>query len=270
MGALAADRLNNFRAGASMRTRTDKVAANAIIFLGALIARNAAGFIVPASDAAGLKVCGIAQNAVNNTGGLDGAAGTDVTYVTGVTAELVNLAGAITRASAGRSCWVGDDQSVTTAAVSVNKVFVGRVCKFTAALVEVFIDEAIVGMIGGELVGNTPANGIGIPMVAVFDIADAASADYDIAVLEKIEILDVVAQKAAANGGAANTVQVKSTAAAISDALSLNINDTTLARAASINDANSTIAAGGVLRASTVKAGGNAACKVMVTYVKRA
>lgn len=268
MAALAADRQTNFRSGGSTRTRTDKVAANAVIYFGALIGRNAAGFLVPASDAASLKVAGIAQTAVNNTGGADGAV--ECTYVTGVTAELANLAGAIVRATAGRSCFVGDDQSVTTAAVSVNKVFAGRVCKFTAATVEVYIDEAIVGMIGGELVANVGVNGTGIPQVAVFDIADAASADYDIAVLEKIEVLDIVAQKTAANGGAANTVQAKSTAAAISDAMSLNINDTTLARAATINDANSTIAAGGILRASVVKAGGNAACKLMVTYVKRA
>jgi len=109
-----------------------------------------------------------------------------------------------------------------------------------------------------------------IAQVYTFAIPDAATADYDIVVDDKIEVVDVVVQKRAANGGAANTVQIKSTANAISDAISININDTLLARAASINDANSTIVAGGILRCSATKAGGNAACLVTVLAILRA
>lgn len=103
-----------------------------------------------------------------------------------------------------------------------------------------------------------------------FKIADAATADYDLLITDKIEVLDVLVQKQAANGGAANTVQVKNAGNAITDAVSININDQALARAAAVNDANSVIAAGGTLRASVIKAGGNAACFVTVIGIKRA
>ncbi|MBI9092295.1 MAG: hypothetical protein JEZ12_24030 [Desulfobacterium sp.] len=47
--------------------------ANAVIEAGKMTAVGADGFGVPASDAAGLKVGGISQEAVDNTGGADGA-----------------------------------------------------------------------------------------------------------------------------------------------------------------------------------------------------
>lgn len=45
--------------------------------------------------------------------------------------------------------------------------------------------------------------------------------------------------------------------------------DNTLIYPSTINDANSTIAAGGTLRVSAVKVGGNAQCSVMVTALRR-
>lgn len=47
--------------------------ANAVIEAGKIVAVGADGFGVPAADAAGLKVTGIGQEAVDNTGGADGA-----------------------------------------------------------------------------------------------------------------------------------------------------------------------------------------------------
>lgn len=120
----------------------------------------------------------------------------------------------------------------------------------------------------GDVAGN--GNVAAIPVVFVKDIADAATANYDMVMTHKVEIVDVVVQKRSANGGAANTVTVQNSTNAISNALSININDTTLARATTIDDANSTIAAGGTLRIAVSKAGGNAACFVVVTAVRRA
>jgi hypothetical protein len=122
-----------------MRSGTGDLAANAVIFYGTVIARNAAGNVVPASDTAALKVLGIAQAAADNTGGAAGAK--SVPYVTCVTAELDNAAGAIVQANKGGLCYAADDQSVTTLAVAVNDVVVGTVTKFTATKVHVFIDE---------------------------------------------------------------------------------------------------------------------------------
>lgn len=269
MAALTKDRNTRQKAGGSARTGTRGVAANAVIYLGAIIAKNAAGYVVAATDAAAVQIIGIAQQKVDNTGGANGAK--TVKYATGIEAELVNASGAITVANLGRGCYVADDQSVTTRAVSVNKVYVGVVQEFTTTLVWVYIDEAIIGVLGDEQVGNVAvAGGTGIPLVATYNIADAASADYDVVVPEKIEVIDAWAQKRAANGGAANTVQVKNGANAITNAMDLNINDTTLARATTIDDAQSTIAAAGTLRFAVVKAGGNAACMAAVKYVKRA
>lgn len=268
MAALTKDRRTPSKAQGTHRHHRRKIGA-VKVFKGGIAAKNAAGFLVPASDATALVVVGIFEETVDNSAGVAGDK--EANYLTGCEVELENAGGAIVQSTHG--CYVADDQSVTTKAVSVNKVFVGIVAAFTATKVHVYIDEDNLGVLGDDRVGAmtyaAAAPAVGVPLVAMFEIPDAASADYDIAVPEAIEVLDVLAQKTGANGGAANTVQVKNAANAISDALSLNINDQALARAAAINDANSRIAAGGTLRLSTVKAGGNAACKVKVTYIKR-
>jgi len=49
-----------------------KVAASTNIEAGKVVAANAAGYGVPASDAAGLKVVGVAQEAIDNSAGANG------------------------------------------------------------------------------------------------------------------------------------------------------------------------------------------------------
>lgn len=123
----------------AQRSGRGLVAATTKIFYGTMIARNAAGYVVPASDTAGLKVIGIAQQFVDNTAGADGALTVD--YITGVTAEVGNNAGAILQASHHTLCTAADDNSVTTAAITANDIIVGTVASFTATKVLVFIDE---------------------------------------------------------------------------------------------------------------------------------
>ncbi len=141
MAALTADRNTRTKAGGTARHCKGKLAAGVVIFLGALIAKNAAGNIVPASDTAALVVVGIAEESISNSGGIAGAK--EVEYVTGVTAEFVNAGGAIVLASSHGLCYVADDQSVTTAAVAVNDVKAGIVQEYSAAKVWVFVDETI-------------------------------------------------------------------------------------------------------------------------------
>jgi hypothetical protein len=100
-------------------------------------------------------------------------------------------------------------------------------------------------------------------------IADAASADYDVVMAEKIEVLDVTVQKRNGAGGAGGTVTVKNGANAITDAIDINDADKLLSRAASIDDAFSTINAAGTLRFSVVD-GGDSSILVTVIGVKRA
>lgn len=141
MAALTADNLTRVHASGGTRYRTGALKANAIIYYGALIAKDANGLIVAASDAAAIKVCGVAQASADNTGGADAAK--TVVYVTGLDVELDNAGGAIVQASDKGFCYVADDHSVTTAAVAVNDVIVGIVASFTAAKVWVYVDEVI-------------------------------------------------------------------------------------------------------------------------------
>lgn len=95
-----------------------------------------------------------------------------------------------------------------------------------------------------------------------------ASGDVDFTVPYKVKVIDVFAMKTAANGGSGDTVTVKNGSTAISNAMSLNINDQLLARATSINDASQVIEAGGTLRA-TGASSTNCACIVSVVCLKQ-
>lgn len=140
MAALTKDKNIRTRATAAARTGVAEAAANAVIFKGAAIAKNAAGFVVPASDTAALVVVGIAEENVNNTGGANGAK--TVKYITDIEVEMENAGGAITQASKYLACSVSDDQSVTTPAVALNDVVMGQVREFTATKVWVYVSEA--------------------------------------------------------------------------------------------------------------------------------
>lgn len=110
----------------------------------------------------------------------------------------------------------------------------------------------------------------GIETTISIPIADAATGDVDVVLGSKFEVTDILVQKRSGAGGAANTVQVKNGATVISDAISINIADQTRATWATIDDAASVIAAGGTLRVTRTKAGGNAACLVLVRGFIRA
>lgn len=123
------------------RAGAGPVAASTTIYLGAVLAVNASGYIVPASDAANLKVIGVALEAVDNSAG--SAGDKTVSYGTGVF-ECDNASGAIVQASFNKLCYVADDQSVTTAAAATNDIPVGLVVGFTTTKVMVDIDPAYV------------------------------------------------------------------------------------------------------------------------------
>lgn len=104
-------------------------------------------------------------------------------------------------------------------------------------------------------------------------IPDHATQDVDTIVDEKIEVIDSHVKKITANAGAnANTFQVKNAANAITDAMSINgKNRGDIVRCANIDDTgNAVINAGGTLRITQTKAGGDASGRVFVGVVKRA
>lgn len=137
--ALTKDKNLIIATGGAPRVGEGDVGANAVIYKGAGLAKNATGFVVPATDAAAVKFIGFAEENVNNTGGADGAK--VVKYITGVIATMKNAGGAITQAAKHGLAYVADDESVTTAAVAVNDVIVGNIVRFTAATVDVYVDE---------------------------------------------------------------------------------------------------------------------------------
>ena len=139
MAALTKDRSTPYKALGTMRHRRTGVAAATKCFKGGIAAKNAAGFLVPATDAIGVTVVGIFEETVDNSAGANGDL--SATYVTGVEAELENAAGAVVQAA--QKCYVVDDQSVMTAAVAVKDASVGTVAAFTAAKVWVYIDETV-------------------------------------------------------------------------------------------------------------------------------
>jgi hypothetical protein len=79
----------------------------------------------------------------------------------------------------------------------------------------------------------------------VFVSRSSASGNDDFTMIRAGDVYDAFG---IANGATAGTVTVSKAGSAITDAISINGGDTTLARAATINDANNSFAVGDTLR----------------------
>lgn len=94
-----------------------------------------------------------------------------------------------------------------------------------------------------------------------FLIPNAATADYDIVVDHKFEVIDVTVRKDGA--GAGNTAQIKNGATAITDVMAAAV-DKTLTRPLTIDTASNVIAAGGTLRCSFTRTAGTSNALITV------
>lgn len=265
--ALTKDRVPKFKAGTATRHGRRGVAADVVIFLHALIAKDAEGYIVPASDAAALEIVGFSEQHVDNTDGLAGAL--TCGYVTGVVGEVDNAGGAVGLAQLGRPCFAASDAGVTTAAVSVSKLFVGTVEEYTAAKVYVFVDEAIRAPLtaNATYAAVTPAIPVpAVPFVIPHTFADVATATYEYEVAETIEIIDAWGIKDGA--GAANTIQVTDAAdAAITNAMAYAV-DKTVTHAGTIDKAKRVIPAGSSYKVVNTRAAGSSAGQLYILAIK--
>ena len=100
-------------------------------------------------------------------------------------------------------------------------------------------------------------------------VADGVTADVDVVLTHKTLVTDVWLVKTAGAGGANDTIQVKSTGNAITNAMDINVADQTVVRAGTIDDAQHEIAAAGTLRVTRTKvAAANVACVVYVLGVR--
>jgi len=118
MAALTDNRDTAEKASPFAFRHTRPVAAGVLIYQGALVALNAAGFLEPVTAAAGLTPVGRAEEQVDNSTGAAGDANCDVR--SGIFAWENDLVAPVALADTGAVVYGEDDQTVSTnAAVSV-------------------------------------------------------------------------------------------------------------------------------------------------------
>lgn len=124
MPALAADRTTPKRLA---RRLSLPVAANAVIYAGALVCVNATGFATKGAVSAALKFAGVAQQRVDNTGGLDGAVRIEVdrdgchVFANSAAGDLITLA------DLGSTVFIVDDQTVAKTSATGTRSAAGKV-----------------------------------------------------------------------------------------------------------------------------------------------
>lgn len=109
----------------------------------------------------------------------------------------------------------------------------------------------------------------GLPQMLILDVPAGASADLDFTGAPfKFRVVDCVARKVGTSADAGDTVQLQTSgAAAITNAMGLNVTGNNLVRAASIDPTTHEIAAAGTLRVRRTQST-DAACKLHVTVVR--
>ena len=124
MPALAADRTTPKRTAQRLSL---PLAANALIYAGALVCVNATGFATRGAVATTLKAAGVAQQRVDNTGGADGALRIEVDRAGAHLFANSAAADLITRADLGSTVFIVDDQTVAKTSATSTRSAAGKV-----------------------------------------------------------------------------------------------------------------------------------------------
>lgn len=127
MTALAADRKTLRKYVERIVCESALVAATTSIYNGALVATNAAGDLVPASDTAGLTVQGRARKPMINATGAALAPTHFDSVEAGVFCWNTTGGSAITKADIGKNAYVLDDNTVVRTGGTVNAIIAGTV-----------------------------------------------------------------------------------------------------------------------------------------------
>lgn len=123
MTALTSDRATARRIGTRLNL---PMAANAVLYVGALVCINTSGFAVRGATSTTLKGVGVAQQRQDNTGGADGALSVEVDR-SGVW-RFANTAGdLVTLADIGASAYIVDDQTVAKTSGTGTRSIAGKV-----------------------------------------------------------------------------------------------------------------------------------------------
>jgi hypothetical protein len=135
MTALTEDRDTRRKDG---RIGQGPVAASTKLYGGGMVCHNAAGYVVPGSDTAGLVLAGVCAGQQDNSAGANGD----------LTAEyerdglhLMNFSGTATQANVGDSVCIVDDQTVALAAMTTNGIPAGKIAEFVVSN-KVYVDIA--------------------------------------------------------------------------------------------------------------------------------
>lgn len=138
---LTADR--NTPAYQPSEIREQPVGAGTRVFAGALLMRNAAGFIVRGAVATGCFGVGVAEQPLDNTAGANGAA--NVRYRHGVTHRFRNSSAGdlIVQADVGLIAWIADDDQVAKTNGTNTRSRAGIIEAVDAQGVWVRMDEAL-------------------------------------------------------------------------------------------------------------------------------
>ena len=107
-----------------------------------------------------------------------------------------------------------------------------------------------------------------LPYLIEVVVADEGSnTDHDITLTRKSRVIEAWCIKTGGDGTSTNAITIKETANAISDAMDISIVDTTIVRAATLDDAQNEIPEGGTLRVTLTTGTGYDSCKVYILLV---
>ncbi len=102
------------------------VAANTVIPAGVIVAANATGFATNGATSTTLTALGRSEEAVDNTGGADGAKA--IVVLRNKAFKFANLAGdPVTQASLGKACYIADNQTVAATSGTNTRSVAGTV-----------------------------------------------------------------------------------------------------------------------------------------------
>lgn len=211
----------------------------------------------------GLNVWDLSVKGVNDSGNSAVAVGDALFYVDADTPKL-------SKKSSGRFFGFALEAVGSGSTDTINVLHVPSPGAGTLGAGTIGLTNIQAGSLDGTIAANKATSNVvgALGLIHMVTVPDAAG-DVDVTLTHKTKVINAWFVKAGGNGGAGCTLQVLNSASAITEAFDASgTNDTVIGRFAQINDANSTINAGGTLRVTAAKSAGNIAAEVFVLGIR--